>query len=290
VAHDTRAFQGRFGRAVLFDTNMPVVEHAHAQCHVLIKCGGADGHYIVSGERAPFRDDTIVLVNPWMPHHNPRPSGGPVTRVLALYVEPIWLSERRADIMTGQAQLFPRRSVPITARIRSLADHLAALMLTGETAEVRLEEVLHDLIDEVLAVYAEGRSGGALPRSTATLDFRIRRAVAHMRSRATKGADIGRLAEVAGLSRSRFFELFRACTGVPPRLYMDALCIDAAVRKLAETDTRVAAIGEELGFAAPGHFTRFFQQHTSVTPSGYRRAVQALRDTHHAWIHEAEPV
>ena len=76
----------------------------------------------------------------------------------------------------------------------------------------------------------------------ATLDYRIRRVIAHMRANVTKEPDVGGFAQIAALSRSRFFELFRACTEVPPRLYKEALCIDAAVRKLGETETGVAFI------------------------------------------------
>jgi AraC family transcriptional regulator len=284
---ESRAFQGRFGRAVLFDTDTPVVAHAHSQCHMLIKCGGADGRYDVNGERAPFRDDTIVLVNPWIPHSNPRPAGGPGSRVLALYVEPVWLSERSTDIISGQTKLFLQSSAPISTLVRSLADHLAATMIGGASSEVRLEEILHDLIDCTLTTYADKKTRSDLPKSSATLDYRIRRAIAHMREHVSKEMEMTDLAEIAGLSRSRFFELFRFCTGVSPRLYMDALCLDAATRALAGTTRPLTEIAAALGFSAPGHFSRFFQQHTSVTPSDYRKAVMTLRQDRDIRVFEA---
>jgi AraC family transcriptional regulator len=284
---ETRAFQGRFGRAVLFDTDTPVVAHAHSQCHMLIKCGGADGRYYVNDERAPFRDDTIVLVNPWIPHRNPRTAGGPASRVLALYVETVWLSERWNDIMSGRTKLFLQPSAPISTLVRSLADHLAATMISGDSSEIRLEEILYDLIDRTLATYADGKTRSDLPRSTATLDYRIRRAIAHMRDNVSKETEMTDLAEIAGLSRSRFFELFRSCTGVSPRLYMDALCIDAATRALAGTTRPLTEIATCLGFSAPGHFSRFFQQHTSVTPRDYRSAVMSLRQNGDISVFEA---
>jgi AraC family transcriptional regulator len=284
---ESRAFQGRFGRAVLFDTDTPVVAHAHSQCHMLIKCGGADGRYDVNGERAPFRDDTIVLVNPWIPHSNPRPAGGPESRVLALYVDTVWLSERWTDIISGQTKLFLQPSAPISTLVRSLADHLAATMIAGASSEVRLEEILYDLIDHTLCTYADSKMRSDLPKSTATLDYRIRRAIAHMRDHVSKEMDVTDLAEIAGLSRSRFFELFRSCTGISPRLYMDALCIDTATRTLAGTTRPLTEIAACLGFSAPGHFTRFFQQHTGVTPRDYRRAVMTLRQNRDVRVFEA---
>jgi AraC family transcriptional regulator len=289
MKQETRAFQGRFGRAVLFDTDTPVVEHAHSQCHMLIKCGGADGRYIVNGERAPFRDDTIVLVNPWMPHRNPRPAGGPASRVLALYVEPVWLSEHWTDIAFRRAKPFSQVSAPISTLIRSLADHLAATMIANDASEVRLEEILYDLIDQTLSTYAHAKAQSDLPKSKEALDYRIRRAISYMRDNISKEPEMADLARIAGLSRSRFFELFRSCTGVSPRVYMDALCIDVATRMLVSTSNSLTDIAKTLGFSAPGHFTRFFQQHTSVSPSNYRRAATSAERSNMCLLSTSAP-
>jgi AraC-like DNA-binding protein len=273
-----RAIQGRFGRAVLFDTDTPVVEHAHSQCHVLIKCGGADGQYVVNGEAAPFRDDTIVLVNPWIPHHNPRPMGGPASRVLALYVEAEWLFEHEqgTDIAFHCARPFPISSAPISPSLRSLSHQLAATMIAQNVSEAHAEQMLFDLINQTLSTYAGGCMQDGFSKSGAAPDFRIKRAIAHMRDNISKEVGMAQLARVAGLSRSHFFELFRSYTGLSPRLYMDALCLDAATRTLVATSDPLTEIAKTLGFSAPGHFSRFFHQHTSVSPSAYRRGAMAI--------------
>ncbi len=265
------AFQGRFGRAILFDANSPVVEHAHAQCHVLFKCGGADGYYTVQGRPIPFRDDTVVLLNPWVPHSNPRPCGASPTRILALYLEPGWLAERGSASHRDLGG-FAGPAGAIAPHMRGLADRLAALMESAEPSDGRLADTLHDLVDEVLADHCQ--AGTPAPDLSMMVDFRIRRALTYMRQVGSKEIRIGALARIAGLSRSRFFELFQVSTGMSPRVYLDTLCLDAAVGRLADTESPIAAISDELGFAVPAHFTRFFRQHTSVTPSAYRRAIQ----------------
>jgi AraC family transcriptional regulator len=160
-------------------------------------------------------------------------------------------------------------------------------MIAGASSEVRLEEILYDLIDRTLGTYADSKIRSNLPKSTATLDYRIRRAIAHMRDNVSREMEMTDLAEIAGLSRSRFFELFRSCTGVSPHLYMDALCIDTATRIPAGTMRPLTEIAASLGFSAPGHFSRFFQQHTSVTPRDYRRAVMTLRQNCDVRVFEA---
>jgi AraC family transcriptional regulator len=69
-----RLYQGSFGRAALLDSDHDLATHAHPQCHVLIKAGGADTEYRVRGRAVPLTHDAMVLVNAWEPHskvHSP---------------------------------------------------------------------------------------------------------------------------------------------------------------------------------------------------------------------------
>jgi AraC-like DNA-binding protein len=45
------------------------------------------------------------------------------------------------------------------------------------------------------------------------------------------------------------------------------------VCRLTSGSDPVATVAHDLGFAAPGHFSRFFRQHLGITPSDYRRVV-----------------
>ncbi len=83
---------------------------------------------------------------------------------------------------------------------------------------------------------------------------------------------------MSGLSRPRFNQLFRLCTGVSPGLYGDALRVEQAVKGLSTQPQPVASVSEQLGFSAQGNFSRFFQQYTGVTPSHFRRIVNLLAE------------
>jgi AraC-like DNA-binding protein len=50
--------------------------------------------------------------------------------------------------------------------------------------------------------------------------------------------------------------------------------MEFAFDALADKDETLIHIGDELGFSAQGHFTRFFKQHQGVTPSLYRQQVE----------------
>jgi AraC-like DNA-binding protein len=50
--------------------------------------------------------------------------------------------------------------------------------------------------------------------------------------------------------------------------------MEHAFDALAEGSESLTHIGDELGFSAQSHFTRFFKQHQGVSPSLYRLQVE----------------
>jgi transcriptional regulator GlxA family with amidase domain len=101
-------------------------------------------------------------------------------------------------------------------------------------------------------------------------DWRIRRVVAAMRQGVNEGDDIGGWAKEAGLSRAHFFRLFEASIGVPPKVYINALRMERAMELVLDHPQSLCSIGSELGFAEPAHFTRFFRNHSGVSPREFR--------------------
>ncbi|EDY16394.1 transcriptional regulator, AraC family [Chthoniobacter flavus Ellin428] len=51
--------------------------------------------------------------------------------------------------------------------------------------------------------------------------------------------------------------------------------VEAASRKLADTDKTIAAVAVECGFYDHAHFTRSFHAVTGISPSRYRREHQS---------------
>lgn len=274
-----KILQGRFGRVALLDMDKPLVTHAHRHCHVLIKASGTDTFFAVRERSHPLTDKTAVLVNAWEPHayshHDPL---APRTVILALYIEPEWLGELQRQLRaSGLPRFFPRPCVEISARIRKLADDLAMEMLFAEEIPAeRLESVLFDLMIAVIDPFSEWRNFGSLLVQGARqgMDPRIRRAVVHLRENVGAEVDMDALARCCGLSRAHFFHLFRRATSLTPNVYANVMRVEAAIRALTRSDSPLADIAYDLGFSAPGHFTRFFHQHLGTVPSEYRRVVQ----------------
>ncbi len=70
----------------------------------------------------------------------------------------------------------------------------------------------------------------------------------------------GRLAEAAGLSRSRFSERFRACYGEPPARWLRRARMKRAHELLSTGAWSVAQVAERLGFASESAFRKSFKR------------------------------
>ena len=117
-------------------------------------------------------------------------------------------------------------------------------------------------------------SGAA--RQLAAVDDRDTQSIAnaaidYMRAHLSEPLSIGKLVAYIGYGRSRFFDLFRAHTGMTPNDYLRRLRLEAA-RKLLEKSSRpVTEIAFEVGFNSSQYFSTVFMQYTGLTPSGFRR-------------------
>lgn len=278
VSSAIKIFQGRFGRVALLDMDAPLVGHAHHHCHILLKAGGADSAFAVRGERAPLADDTAVLVNAWEHHayvHDAPP--GERTLILALYIEPTWLAEiQRSLAMSGHPRFFPQSCVRIDARTRKIVEEFVLeLWWADEVSPRRLEQLLFDLIIAVIESYSGWRDLVSLLRAKppVSMDPRIRHAISLMKRDLQRDLDMDDLAAQTGLSRAHFFTLFQRDTQVTPLVYANVLRFEAAVARLTTSREPVSEVAFQLGFSAPGHFSRFFRQHLGITPSDYRRVV-----------------
>lgn len=101
-------------------------------------------------------------------------------------------------------------------------------------------------------------------------DWRVRRAIDLIREDSSIALDVETLAKEAGLSRAHFYRLFERATRMTPHVYANVLRMEVAVASVMVAPDSLAQVSERLGFSAPAHFTRFFREHSGVTPSEFR--------------------
>jgi AraC-like DNA-binding protein len=232
----------------------------------------------VRGERAPLTDDSAVLVNAWEHHaYEHRAAPGQRTLILALYIEPGWLADlQRSLALSGHPRFFPQSCVRISSATRKITEEFVLeLWWADEVSPARLEDLLFNLIVAVIESYSGWRDLASLLRSKppVAMDPRIRQAIALMKQDTAHELDMDSLAARAGVSRAHFFTLFQRDTQVTPLVYANVLRFEAAVKRLTQGNESLGELAHDLGFSAPGHFSRFFRQHLGITPSDYRRVV-----------------
>ncbi len=83
---------------------------------------------------------------------------------------------------------------------------------------------------------------------------------------------LSELAELSGLSLSRFKERFKHEIGVAPGNYIIQQKIEKAKQQLIETDTDVTTLAFKLGFSSSQYFATAFRRYTGTSPSEFRTA------------------
>lgn len=269
-----RIRSGSFGRVALLDMDRNLVRHAHPHCHVLLKVDGADTQFLVGDTVARLTNESAVLVNAWTPHAYVHKPDRPRSLILALYIEPIWLAEFRKNwASSGDAGFFGSTSGAVSPNIRKLTLALASSMIHAPTDVAEHEKLLGDLMISVIERFTEWRSVGAGLREAArvqSVDWRVRKAIAMIRSQPGEVDNVERLAAEAGMSRANFFRVFEASTGVSPRVFLNVVRLEQAVYGVVNSDASFGEMSDKLGFSTQAHFTRFFRDHAGVAPSQFR--------------------
>ena len=275
-----KLFQGRFGRVALLNSDKDLVTHSHPQCHVLIKADGADTAFQVREQFYPLTQDTLVLVNAWEPHCKVHRQSSGRSTVLALYIEPEWLSGMDHKLsISGLQGFFQRPCVRIPRHVRALADRLVEGMFEPQhdaSDRARWEIALFELMMSVIYEFSARREHMEIYRANLRrpADPRINRAIRFMNENLDMHLPMEELARLCNLSRPHFFYLFKECTAVSPALYLNTLRMESAFGRLSADATAITSLAGSLGFAEANHFTRFFRQNLGIPPSEYRRRVE----------------
>lgn len=94
--------------------------------------------------------------------------------------------------------------------------------------------------------------------------------IEYMHSQISKPVRLEEFAGKAGLSVSRFSEIFREQVHQSPLSYFTQLKIRAACRLLDLTGKSIKVVGQETGYSDPYYFSRVFKKVMGISPDKYR--------------------
>ncbi len=152
----------------------------------------------------------------------------------------------------------------------------AADLLVGEALSPRcgsaaaFQKIAELLIIQLLrhAIETGAADGGLL---AGLADPRLSRALTAMHDAPSAHWSSDALAELAGMSRSRFIEHFSAALGEPPMRYLTGFRMLLARQEL-EQGRRVGEVARRYGYSAPDAFSRAYRKRHGAAPRSARKA------------------
>lgn len=134
-------------------------------------------------------------------------------------------------------------------------------------AESLIGSILTGLLDIPMQTATDQSSGGLTPSA-------MKRLVKSAQAEGNRRLTIAEMAETVGLSKSWFAQAFKQTTGQTPLQWQLNLRIERAQDMLSHTETTLADIAAQLGFADQAHLTKAFRHVTGQTPAAWRRMRQ----------------
>lgn len=151
--------------------------------------------------------------------------------------------------------------------VRLMQSEIERRRCGAEAVLRRLGEVL-----VVRMMRSQIETGARQPGLLAGLsDPRLSRAIVAIHDRPGRARRNAELAQVAGMSLSRFAETFLAEVGEPPGAYLRRWRLTLAWQDVVK-GLRVDTVSGRYGFSSPEGFTRAFKKHYGKTPMEMRQA------------------
>lgn len=239
------------------------VMHSHPSFQIIAVLSGSM-IFGIGGDDIPLAPGDFLLIparvrHNWFIHEK--------SRTLQMLLSPI-LPEQYGELgilqNTGNRQYcLARTSTDAIARcVQSIRNEEEDLR---PGANLLVSAALLILMSELLrALHRSGDRIGCLPES-------VRKALLYIQHSNRGKITLARLAEIAGLSQSRFSELFRLHTGYSPLDYVIRDRMERAKVMLLSTDLRLYEIVEHFGFESVSYFSRKFKQLHGCSPAALRK-------------------
>ena len=245
--------------------------HVHEDCIELCFCSRGSLVFECEGTTYTLMPDNVFLTQPGDRHHLTTNHKG-----MRMY----WLFFRYPRKGRTVLGLSVAETAALVRRLRSIKAH-----------DFAVDHGMRQLFRDIFKAYAELPRGAYRTLVLRTLILRILMMTIQsadnrpslktlsmisdiakmMERRPAHRFKISEMAKHTGLSESYFTALFRQVMGLPPYAYFANCRLEAARKRLAETQDPVGAIAHDLGYASPQHLTMQFRKTYGTTPSDFRQ-------------------
>jgi transcriptional regulator GlxA family with amidase domain len=101
--------------------------------------------------------------------------------------------------------------------------------------------------------------------------LRFQPALDHIEKHLGEKLSVTELAQKVSLERAYFSTLFSKTFNISPALYINRKRIERTQKLLCETNLKLEAISQELGFTDAFHLSKTFKKFTGISPSEFRK-------------------
>ena len=265
--------EGAFGTAIVLEANSNLVSHAHSETQLALWLGGARACAHVGSEVVPYGEGVALGVNAFEAHDMVRLEDSGSSLFIVFMIKKDWLDD--LSLAKDRSFRFPSPRVPINDALRRSCWRVLDLMISAGAGREQVDKEVERLLEAAIAASTTGADAAPMPGGIGvTLDHRLRAAIAHMRTHVSEKTSIDEIAAKVGLSRAHFFALFRDQLHTTPQVFWSGVRVEEAMRRVSEGG-ELTDVALDLGFSAPGNFSRFFKEHTGISPSIFKRATRA---------------
>jgi AraC-like DNA-binding protein len=175
-----------------------------------------------------------------------------------------FFSAQRADAYRADDLAVMESGEAIVNRVESAPESLGSprLVVTNKIP-------LYDAAGTIIGVAGFSREIDELGTQPGSVE-RFAKVIEHIHHHFDEALNSKNLAAMASLSISQFERRFRKAFGASPRQYLMRIRVEAAAKKLAQTDDTVSIIAQDCGFHDHAHFSRSFRKLMHHTPTKYR--------------------
>lgn len=263
--------EGTFGTAIVLEARANLVSHAHSETQLALWLGGARAKARVGSQMVSYGEDVALGVNAYEAHDMVRLDTSGSCLFLVFMIKKEWLDA--LGIAKERSFRFPSPHVPISTALRRSCWRVLDLIISAGPQRSEIDVEVERLLEAAIAASGTDGMTGANVRVGVTLDHRLRSAISHMRQNVSDKTSVDEIAAKVGLSRARLFALFRDQLNTTPQVFWSGVRVEEAMRRVSE-GRHLTDVALDLGFSAPGNFSRFFKEHTGISPSIFKRATR----------------
>lgn len=265
--------EGDFGTAIAFELHASLVAHAHTETQLAFWLGGVHAEAHIGSEVVRYGESMALGVNAFESHDAVLLDSSGPSVFLTFLISKAWLEER--SLASGRSFKFSSPRVPIDASLRQSCWRVLDMILRNHKARSEVDDEVERLLGAAVDSSIRIRPPEGVRLVPSLLDHRLRAAIAYMREHVAERITVEDIAAKAGVSRASIFALFKEQLNTTPQVFLSAVRVEEAMRRVTEGES-LTSVALDLGFSAPGNFSRFFKEHTGVSPSTYRRAASDL--------------